>query len=184
MTLTISQWTHDEGMIDASSQARLSTQSACKSSGDPLPKNKQGTHALVASALVLVIISVQVFPSYLLARCLQNPNPETFGQCQVWHAEQCSDASFLLLQQYYRGKGKWEYMPVVGFAKAFDQTEMAKTTRGSLAQPYQAPNPKCEEALITYKYALNGESLTVHILGLGLSRCMGHITCRCSESFT
>ncbi|KAL0051690.1 hypothetical protein WJX82_000289 [Trebouxia sp. C0006] len=58
--------------------------------------------------------------------------------------------------QYYRGKGKWEYMPVIGFAKAFDQTEMAKTTRGSLAQPYQAPNPKCEEALITYKYALNG----------------------------
>ena len=70
-----------------------------------------------------------------------------------------------LLQQYYRGKGKWEYMPVVGFAKAFDRTEMAKTTRGSLAQPYQAPNPKCEEALITYKYALNGKSLTVHNFG-------------------
>ncbi len=61
------------------------------------------------------------------------------------------------MQQYYKGKGKWEYMPVVGFAKAFDQTEMAKTTRGALAQPYQAPNPKCEEALIQYKYALNGE---------------------------
>ncbi len=82
-----------------------------------------------------------------------------------------------LLQQYYRGKGKWEYMPVVGFAKAFDQTEMAKTTRGSLAQPYQAPNPKCEEALITYKYALNGKRLTVNVLGLSLSRYMRHITC-------
>ncbi|KAL3160198.1 hypothetical protein ABBQ32_010959 [Trebouxia sp. C0010 RCD-2024] len=59
-------------------------------------------------------------------------------------------------KQYYRGKGKWEYMPVVGFAKAFDQTEMAQGTRGALAQPYQAPNPKCEEALIQHKYALNG----------------------------
>ena len=87
-----------------------------------------------------------------------------------------------LLQQYYRGKGKWEYMPVVGFAKAFDQTEMAKTTRGSLAQPYQAPNPKCEEALITYKYALNGKSPTVHGLGFGLSRCMGHSTCIAENS--
>lgn len=70
-----------------------------------------------------------------------------------------------MLQQYYRGKGKWEYMPVVGFAKAFDQTEMAQGTRGALAQPYQAPNPKCEEALIQHKYALNGEiftSMTCH----------------------
>ena len=65
---------------------------------------------------------------------------------------------YWVLQQYYRGKGKWEYMPVVGFAKAFDQTEMAQATRGALAQPYQAPNPKCEEALIQHKYALNGET--------------------------
>ena len=63
------------------------------------------------------------------------------------------------LQQYYKCKDKWEYMPVVGFAKAFDQTEMAKRTRGTLAQPYEAPNPKCEDALIQYKYALNGEPL-------------------------
>ena len=47
---------------------------------------------------------------------------------------------------------------MVGFAKAFDQTEMAQRTRGTLAQPYEAPNPKCEEALIQYKYALNGEN--------------------------
>ena len=47
---------------------------------------------------------------------------------------------------------------MVGFAKAFDQTEMAKRTKGTLAQPYEAPNPKCEDALIQYKYALNGES--------------------------
>ena len=61
------------------------------------------------------------------------------------------------MQQYYKGKAKWEYMPVVGFAKAFDQTHMAKSFRGTLAQPYEAPNPKCEEALFQYKYALNGE---------------------------
>lgn len=46
---------------------------------------------------------------------------------------------------------------MVGFAKAFDQTDMAQRTRGTLAQPYEAPNPKCEEALIQYKYALSGE---------------------------
>lgn len=48
---------------------------------------------------------------------------------------------------------------MVGFAKAFDQTDMAQRTRGTLAQPYEAPNPKCEEALIQYKYALSGEFL-------------------------
>ena len=46
---------------------------------------------------------------------------------------------------------------MVGFARAFDQTDMAKRNRGTLAQPYEAPNPKCEEALIKYKYALSGE---------------------------
>lgn len=62
-----------------------------------------------------------------------------------------------VLQQYYKGKDQWEYMPVVGFAKAFDQTGLAQRTGGTLAQPYEAPNPKCEEALIQYKYALSGE---------------------------
>lgn len=52
-------------------------------------------------------------------------------------------------------------MPVAGFAKAFDQTDIAKTTRGALAQPYEAPNPKCEEALIKYTYALTGKSLDI-----------------------
>jgi len=71
----------------------------------------------------------------------------------------CSPCSILpvLVQQYYRGKGKWEYMPVAAFAKAFQQTQIAQKTRGDLAQPYQAPNPKCEEALIQHRYALNGE---------------------------
>lgn len=75
--------------------------------------------------------------------------------CSTWGSE-CPH--HCMLQQYYRGKGKWEYMPVVGFAKAFDQTDMAQRTRGALAQPYQAPNPKCEEALMQYKYPLNGET--------------------------
>ena len=53
---------------------------------------------------------------------------------------------------------------MVGFAKAFDQTDMAQRTRGTLAQPYEAPNPKCEEALIQYKYALSGELLLLTVL--------------------
>ncbi len=42
--------------------------SACKS-GDPLPKDKQGSRALLAFALFLLITCLHVFPSYLLARC-------------------------------------------------------------------------------------------------------------------
>ncbi len=123
------------------------------------------SHAVVAFALALAIVVYMCFPgTSLLGVC----------KTQAWRLLRNVKSGVLsnvvmpascLLQQYYRGKGKWEYMPVVGFAKAFDQTEMAKTTRGSLAQPYQAPNPKCEEALITYKYALNGKSLTVHNFG-------------------
>ena len=50
-------------------------------------------------------------------------------------------------------------MPVAAFAKAFQQTQIAQKTWGDLAQPYQAPNPKCEEALIQHRYALNGEMM-------------------------
>ena len=46
------------------------------------------------------------------------------------------------MQQYYKGKGKWEYMPVAGFTKAFQQTHLAQKARGQLAQPYEAPNAK------------------------------------------
>lgn len=49
-------------------------------------------------------------------------------------------------------------MPVAGFAKAFQQTQMAKEAQGSLAQPYVAHNTKCEEALVTQTYALTGMS--------------------------
>lgn len=83
------------------------------------------------------------------------------AKLSTWVSER---SPFCALQQYYRGKGKWEYMPVVGFAKAFDQTDMAQHTRGTLAQPYEAPNPKCDEALIQYKYALSGEFLPLTLL--------------------
>ena len=63
------------------------------------------------------------------------------------------------MQQYYKGKGKWEYMPVAGFTKAFQQTHLAQKARGQLAQPYEAPNAKCIEALAQHRYALNGEQL-------------------------
>ena len=60
------------------------------------------------------------------------------------------------LQQYFRGKRKWEYMPVAGFAKAFRQTEMAQGYLGELAQPYVAPNDKCDALMTTKTYALTG----------------------------
>ena len=94
-------------------------------------------------------------------------NPVAFVTQQRFEQHCCA------VQQYYRGKDKWEYMPVVGFAKAFDQTEMAKRTRGTLAQPYEAPNPKCEQALVQYKYALNGAlpcCFPCAVYQIGLSR--------------
>ena len=47
-------------------------------------------------------------------------------------------------------------MPVAGFAKAFRQTEMAKGYLGELAQPYVAPNGKCDALMTTKTYALTG----------------------------
>ena len=66
------------------------------------------------------------------------------------------------MQQYYKGKGKWEYMPVAGFTKAFQQTHLAQSAWGQLAQPYEAPNAKCMEALAQHRYALNGEQSPLH----------------------
>lgn len=62
------------------------------------------------------------------------------------------------VQQYYKGKNKHKYVPVAAFADAFQKTEIAKQGREYLEQPYQAPNKKCEEALITHHYALTCES--------------------------
>lgn len=66
--LRIMRLTHHEGMIAASSQARLS-QSACKS-GDLLLRGKQGSHVFLPVALCLVIVCSHLFPSYLLVRCV------------------------------------------------------------------------------------------------------------------
>ena len=51
-------------------------------------------------------------------------------------------------------------MPVAGFAKAFRQTEMAKGHLGELAQPYIAPNDKCDALMTTKTYALTGRFVT------------------------
>ena len=60
------------------------------------------------------------------------------------------------MQQYYKAKSRWEYMPVAGFTKAFQQTHMAQQAAAQLQQPYVAPNAKCNEALIQHRYALTG----------------------------
>ncbi|DBB15923.1 TPA: hypothetical protein ACH3X3_003297 [Trebouxia sp. C0006] len=58
-------------------------------------------------------------------------------------------------QQYWSSdKGKYKYVPVTAFADAFQQTAIAQRNMQYLEEPYVAPNPKCDEALITRKYAL------------------------------
>jgi len=59
------------------------------------------------------------------------------------------------VQQYFKGKGKYQYIPVVTFADNFQKTDIAKQQMQYLEEPYKAPNKKCEEALITHHYALN-----------------------------
>lgn len=65
------------------------------------------------------------------------------------------------LQQYYKGKNEYKYIPVAAFAEAFQKTDIAKKSREYLEQPYKAPNKKCEEALITHHYALSCECAQV-----------------------
>ena len=63
-----------------------------------------------------------------------------------------------LLQQYWNSnKGAYKYIPVTEFADAFKQTAQATQSMQYLEEPYVAPNAKCDEALITHKYALSGE---------------------------
>ena len=67
-----------------------------------------------------------------------------------------------LLQQYWNtDKGEYKYVPVTAFADAFQQTATAQRNMQYLDEPYVAPNPKCDEALITHKYALSGEYLVL-----------------------
>ncbi|KAL0019151.1 hypothetical protein WJX77_009596 [Trebouxia sp. C0004] len=59
-------------------------------------------------------------------------------------------------QQYWNtDKGEYKYVPVTAFADAFQQTATAQRNMQYLDEPYVAPNPKCDEALITHKYALS-----------------------------
>lgn len=85
------------------------------------------------------------------------------------------------MQQYYKGKRKWEYMPVAGFAKAFQQTHLAQRARGQLAQPYEAPNAKCSEALAQHRYALNGQQTLActHTLPVCLGLHPASAPCTC-----
>ena len=75
------------------------------------------------------------------------------------------------MQQYYRGTNEYKYIPVAAFAEAFQQTEIAKRSREYLAQPYQAPNKKCEEALITHHYALTCEYTSLPFMYKVLCPC-------------
>ena len=61
----------------------------------------------------------------------------------------------MVLQQYFKGKAKYQYIPVATFADNFKKTDIAKQQMQYLEQPYKAPNKKCEEALITHHYALS-----------------------------
>lgn len=62
------------------------------------------------------------------------------------------------LQQYWNtDKGKYKYVPATAFADSFKQTAIAQSNMQYLEEPYVAPNTKCDEALITHKYALSGQ---------------------------
>ncbi|DBA99141.1 TPA: hypothetical protein ACH3X3_011764 [Trebouxia sp. C0006] len=58
-------------------------------------------------------------------------------------------------QQYWSGgKDSYRYIPVRAFSEAFLQTPIARGNMEYLEQPYESLNAKCDEALITHKYAL------------------------------
>ena len=69
-----------------------------------------------------------------------------------------------VVQQYYRGEGKYRYIPVAAFAEAFQKTDIAQQSWEYLEQPYQAPNKKCQEALITHRYALTCKLTSVLVI--------------------
>ena len=79
------------------------------------------------------------------------------GRNKLGLAHPCISDVVSAAQQYYKGKNNYKYIPVAAFADAFQKTEIAKRGRDYLEQPYQAPNKKSEEALITHHYALTCE---------------------------
>ncbi|DBA79271.1 TPA: hypothetical protein ACH3X2_007820 [Trebouxia sp. C0005] len=86
-----------------------------------------------------------------------------FFESQHMHCpERKADSDFLQevtsrkdQKQYFKGKGKYQYIPVATFADNFQKTDIAKQQMQYLEEPYKAPNKKCEEALITHHYALS-----------------------------
>lgn len=60
-----------------------------------------------------------------------------------------------LLQQYWHGREKHQYVGVAHFAEAFRRT-MGKESVEYLQTPYQPPNDQCMKALQTRTYALPG----------------------------
>lgn len=79
------------------------------------------------------------------------------------------------VQQYFKGKSKHKYVPVAAFADAFQKTKIAKRGREYLEQPYQAPNKKCDEALIKHHYALTCESAQPSVATLNIRAMHYHI---------
>ena len=95
------------------------------------------------------------------ASCLQNFIWAAMADktCGLLTSLLCSLYEFYVcvLQQYWSAdRGAYKYIPVTAFAEAFTQTAQATQSMQYLEAPYVAPNAKCDEALITRKYALSG----------------------------
>ena len=76
-------------------------------------------------------------------------------QNSLTSCEATADLVRSVVQQYWdTSRGAYKYIPVKAFAEAFQQTQTAHENMQALEQPYVAPNPKCDEALFTHKYAL------------------------------
>ena len=90
-----------------------STRCACKSSGDSSPKDKRALQSCIGRVCTCFsYCCLHVFPRYLLSRYLLArylggiTSLKTFGQRQVWCAEQCSDASIVLVAAILQGQGQ------------------------------------------------------------------------------
>ena len=65
---------------------------------------------------------------------------------------------------------------MAAFADAFQQTQTAHDNNQALEEPYVAPNPKCEEALFTHKYALSCEYIQPPALAYTPDADAAHVT--------
>lgn len=67
---------------------------------------------------------------------------------------ECTKGASVMQQYWDKSRGLYQYIPVAAFADAYQQTQTAHEALQALEQPYVAPNPKCDDALFTHKYAL------------------------------